>query len=91
MCFESYLVDIPLNSRCINIGASNTCYKLFVRNEDQTQRNWFVRGTWREVKVGWIGTIKLKLESKFCLNLFDIVYVAMRRSLILFSRLDKPN
>lgn len=70
-----------------------TCY-LFITG---------VKGKWRpshdeadqiirnreKVKVECIGTIKLKLEFGFCLDLVDIVYVpSMRCSLISCSRLD---
>lgn len=37
------------------------------------------------IKANWIGTIKLKLESGFCLELGDTIYIpSMRRSLIPF-------
>lgn len=47
-------------------------------------------GNGEKVKVEQIGTIELKLESRFYLELFDIVYaLSMKPSLISFSRLDK--
>lgn len=45
-----------------------------------------------KIQVKWIGTVKLRLESRFCLELFDSIYVpSMRCSLISSCRLDKSS
>lgn len=47
-------------------------------------------GNGDKMKIKFIGTIKLKLESRYCLKLFYTIYVPSIRCSSIFSRLDKP-
>lgn len=67
-----------MNSCWVNTGAFCTCHKFLTGfgkkwspNQDEVD---FFMGNREKVKVERIGTVKLKLESRSCLELFDTVY-----------------
>jgi len=93
VCFESSLVDVPLNSWWIDSGASIHVANSLQgfkdkRKPSDAEINLFV-GNGNKVDVQFIGTVELKLKSGFILCLKDTVYVpSMRRNLISLSKLD---
>ena len=93
VCFESSLIDVPVNSWWIDSGVS-----IHVANSLQgfrskwkpsdTEINLFV-GNGIKVDVQFIGLVELKLDSGFVLHLKNTIYVSsMRRNLISLSKLD---
>ena len=94
VCFESNSVSIPSNSWILDSGSSihvaNSLQDFISQktpNRDQVQ---VVVGNGKRVRVHAIGTVRLYLDSGFCLELNDVVYVpSMRRNLISVSKLVK--
>lgn len=93
VCFESNMVDIPLNSWWLDSGASihvsNSLQGFKTkRKPSEVEVNLFV-GNGNRVNVQFIGLVELRLESGFILQLRDTLYVpSMRRNLISVSKLD---
>jgi hypothetical protein len=93
MICESLLVDIPLNTWWVDIGASvyitNSLQGfLSVRMLQKGERKLKVANG-LEAEVEAVGTLHLMLKSGFILDLYDVVYISsMIRNLISISRLD---
>ena len=94
VCFESSLVDVPLNSWWIDSGASihiaNSLQGFVSKRRPSENEVSLCVGNGVQVKVEFIGVVKLSLESGFSLVLENTVFVpSMRRNLISISKLDE--
>lgn len=94
ICLESTLVDIFSDSWWLDSGAtvhvSNSLQGFTTKRVPTKDEIKVYVGNGIQVKVEFIGDIKIRLESGFILDLIDVVYVpAMTRNLIYVSRLAK--
>lgn len=94
VCFESNLVDISSDSWWLDNGAtihvSNSLEGFTTKRVPTKDEIKVYVGNGIQVKVEFIGDIKIRLRSGFILDLIDVVYVpAMTRNSISVSRLAK--
>ncbi|KAM1114412.1 hypothetical protein ACFX2B_046412 [Malus domestica] len=92
VCEETNLVDIPTNSWWFDTGASvhitNTLHGFKEQNKTNSFNVFVGEGT--KVSVESIGTVKLRLDTGFTMQLDDVLYVPkMRRNLVSASKLVK--
>ncbi|KAM1443641.1 hypothetical protein ACFX2I_039895 [Malus domestica] len=91
-CFESNLIDTPSNAWWLDSGSSihvtnslQDCITKRTPNKDEVKVSV---GNGRRVEVKALGTVRLKLDFGFCLELENVVYVpSMRRKLVSVSKL----
>uniref|UniRef100_A0A2N9EWH4 Integrase catalytic domain-containing protein n=1 Tax=Fagus sylvatica TaxID=28930 RepID=A0A2N9EWH4_FAGSY len=93
VCFESNLVDIPLNSWWVDTGASihvtNSLHGFKSKRRPYDGEVAVYMGNEEKALVEFIGVVNLPLASGGVLVLDDVVYVpSLRRSLISVSKLD---
>lgn len=91
ICFELNLVEVPSNTWWINSDANIHVFNtmqgyLSTRKPNPTQR-FISMGNSNKAEVLAIGTYHLILDSGFCLDLFQTLYVpSLRRNIILLSK-----
>jgi transposase InsO family protein len=93
VCFESNLVDVPLNSWWVDTGASihvtNSLHGFKSKRRPYDGEVAVYMGNGEKALVEFIGVVNLPLASGGVLVLDDVVYVpSLRRSLISVSKLD---
>lgn len=73
VCFESHLLDVPLNSQWIDTRASihiTNLLHVFVKKESPNQDEvGLFKGNGEKEIVKWIRIVKQKLASRFFLEL----------------------
>ena len=93
VCFESNLVDVPLNSWWIDSGAtihvSNSLQGFRSKRKPRDKEAVVFMGNGEKALVEFIGVVRLPLSSGKFLDLVDVAFVpSLRRNLISISRLD---
>jgi transposase InsO family protein len=93
VCFESNLVDVPLNSWWVDIGASihvtNSLHGFKSKKRPYDGEVAVYMGNGEKALVEFIGVVNLPLAFGGVLVLDDVIYVpSLRRSLISVSKLD---
>ncbi|KAM2033523.1 hypothetical protein FF1_015515 [Malus domestica] len=92
VCFESNSVDIPSNAWWLDSGSSihvtNSLQDFTIRRTPNKDEVKVLVGNGRRVEVKALGTVRLKLEFGFHLDLENVAYVpSMRRKLVSVSKL----
>ncbi|KAM1263710.1 hypothetical protein ACFX2G_029301 [Malus domestica] len=91
-CFESNLIDLPSTAWWLDSGSSihvtNSLQDFITKRTPNKDEVKVSVGNGRRVEVKALGSVRLKLEFGFCLELENVVYVpSMRRKLISVSKL----
>ncbi|CAL2278114.1 unnamed protein product [Prunus armeniaca] len=94
VCFESNLVNFSSDSWWLDSGASihvaNSLQEFTSKRLPSKDEVKVFVGNGEEVQVNYIGTVRIKLEFGFVLELDEVVYVpSMKKSLISVTRLVK--
>ncbi|KAI5339875.1 hypothetical protein L3X38_019148 [Prunus dulcis] len=94
VCFESNLVNFSCDSWWLDSGASihvaNSLQEYTSKRLPSKDEVKVFVGNGEEVQVNYIGTVRIKLEFGFVLELDEVVYVpSMKKSLISVTRLVK--
>ena len=94
VCLESNIIDVPLNTWWLDIGAfihiTNSLQAVISRRKPSSLEQYVYMGDGTKVQVEFLGTVRLQLITGHFLELFDVAYIpSIKRNLISVSILDR--